>query len=158
MDSLADVVSNQYRLSLDGIHGLSHWRRVETIGLFLSHYTNADIVVVEYFAYLHDSQRFDEGEDPDHGKRAADFAEKLYAQKELSVTPQQLETLQFACFYHNNHKRIDSGDVTIETCWDSDRLDLWRLSIAPDPGRLYSTRAKEKGVIEYARYLNTHRV
>lgn len=148
------IVLKQYKLDLEGMHGISHWKRVEELGLFLSDYTNADTIVIRYFAYLHDSQRQDEQEDWDHGKRAADFAEKLYKDRLLHISPKQLEKLQFACCYHNFNKMLNIDDITIQTCWDSDRLDLWRLGVKPDINFLYTEMAKRNSVIEYAARIN----
>lgn len=147
------IILKQYKLAIDGIHGLSHWKRVEKLGLFLSTLTNADPVVISQFAYLHDSQRQDEGEDIDHGKRAADFVEKLYNDQLLHISPLQLEKLQAACYYHNCKTKFKVDDVTIQTCWDSDRLDLWRIGIKPKSNFLYTNEARKADVIEYARSL-----
>ena len=42
-------------------------------------------------------------------------------------------------------------DVTIQTCWDADRLDLWRIGIEPRPEYLYTEMAKKTEMIELAR-------
>ena len=59
-------------------HGLSHWQRVERNGLLLSMQdgelrSDVCIKVVRYFAYLHDSCRENDGEDVEHGVRAANM-------------------------------------------------------------------------------------
>jgi hypothetical protein len=33
-------------------------------------------------------------------------------------------------------------DVTIQTCWDADRLDLGRVGIRPDPARMGTEAGK----------------
>ena len=41
---------------------------------------------------------------------------------------------------------IDHGEraaVWIDACFDSDRLDLWRVGIIPDPDRLATEKGKE---------------
>ena len=45
-----------------------------------------------------------------------------------------------ACHGHT-HER-NHPDVTIQTCWDSDRLDLGRVGITPHPSRLCTEVAK----------------
>lgn len=36
-----------------------------------------------------------------------------------------------------------TGDPTIDACFDADRLDLGRVGIIPDPGRLATEKGKE---------------
>ena len=60
-----------FALDWQGIHGAPHWARVRANGLRLAEITGAHQAVVELFAFLHDSCRLDEYEDPGHGGRAA---------------------------------------------------------------------------------------
>ena len=76
--SLYREIANQYQLDLEGIHGIFHWQRVEKFGLMLAEVTKADLEVISYFSYLHDSKRQDDFEDINHGLRAAEFVGKLY--------------------------------------------------------------------------------
>jgi uncharacterized protein len=41
-------------------------------------------------------------------------------------------------------------DITIQTCWDSDRLDLGRVGITPHPRRLCTEAAKRPTTIKWA--------
>ena len=86
--------ANHFSMNLDGIHGLGHWDRVHENGVFLAKHSGGDLLVVELFAYLHDSCR-----------------------------------------------QSDS--------WDSDRLDLGRVGIKPDPKLLSTERAKHLEVINW---------
>lgn len=52
----------------------------------------ADLLVVELFALLHDSQRENEWTDPGHGDRAADFAAALNLEF-YDLKPSQLDQL-----------------------------------------------------------------
>jgi len=113
-------------------HGISHWRSVDKIGKRLSERNDADYSVIEYFAYLHDSQRLDEDKDIEHGYRAKVFVQSLLNEGKLSdLTPKQQNQLLYACEYHS-HDFVRSNDITILTCIDSDRLDLTRFGIQPD--------------------------
>ena len=49
------------------------------------------------------------------------------------------------------------GDITIQTCWDSDRLEFGRVGIKPSPERLCTEFARRKDVIEaaYDRSINS---
>ena len=68
---------NRFELDRDGIHGVAHWGRVRANGFRLAQLTGANVYVVELFALIHDSCRIDDGHDPEHGLRAAGFAEDL---------------------------------------------------------------------------------
>jgi uncharacterized protein len=68
------AILEEYVLSWDGDHGIAHWSRVLENGLRLAEETGANIEVVQLSAILHDSERVNEGGDPDHGPRAAAFA------------------------------------------------------------------------------------
>ncbi|MBT5083254.1 MAG: hypothetical protein HOM62_22025 [Rhodospirillaceae bacterium] len=47
-------------------------------------------------------------------------------------------------------KRLIDADITVQTCWDADRLDLGRAGIVPDPRYLCTDAAKEPRMIEWA--------
>jgi uncharacterized protein len=121
----------QSSLPLESIHGPAHWLRVEQNGLVLSLSTGADIEVVRLFAALHDSRRESDGEDPDHGSRAADLA-VAWRGALFELSDSQFEKLCVACRFHTSMRHHE--DRTIATCWDADRLDLVRVGRVPDPG------------------------
>ena len=121
-------VLDQFKISRDGDHGPGHWARVRLHGLKVGGVRGADLLVVELFAFLHDSQRLNEYSDPLHGARAADFAASLNGQF-FDLKVEQLDKLCHAIQHHSG------GDVhtcaTIQSCWDGDRLDLGRVGIKP---------------------------
>tara|TARA_R110002073_G_scaffold37066_3_gene107644 strand:- start:275 stop:736 length:462 start_codon:yes stop_codon:yes gene_type:complete len=123
-----------FYLDWHGNHGSSHWARVKQNGLLLAEHTRADCEVVELFAFIHDSCRRNEHKDPDHGPRAADYAERLRFEKLLELNDMQFQQLKRACAGHTHETR--SADITIASCWDADRLDLPRVGIIPDPHRM----------------------
>lgn len=132
------------------IHGVDYWRTVERNGLYLSQFNNADKEVISYFAYVHDCMRLNEGEDAKHGLRGARFADR---HRELILLDDtQFRQLTDACAGHTYGKRPDC--VTINTCWDADRLDIGRVGVAVNPDYLVSeeakriARAKDFGVLE----------
>ena len=116
-------------------------------GLRLAEETGADVAVVQLFSVLHDSKRIDERRDPDHGPRAAEFARRLQG-RVFTLSERAFLLLHRACAGHT-HERTDP-DVTIQTCWDADRLDLGRVGITPRPGRLCTEVAKRPEVIKWA--------
>ncbi|MCA9221659.1 MAG: hypothetical protein KDA71_15110 [Planctomycetales bacterium] len=142
-----NAVLEEYELPLDGFHGVSHWARVLENGLRLSGATGANLDVVRLFAVLHDSRRVNEGTDPDHGQRAADFAVSLRGIV-FNLPDDEFALLYRACAGHT-HERTHP-DATIQTCWDSDRLDLGRVGIMPQPSRLCTEVARRRETILWA--------
>ena len=126
--------------TLGALHGIRHWDRVYENGQkLLTPDTNP--LVIGLFAYLHDSCRIDDGEDLYHGKRAADWIETLRGTYLKDVSNEEIELLQEACRLHTT--KLKTGNPTIDACFDSDRLDLWRVGIIPDPARLSTEKGKE---------------
>lgn len=131
-----------FRLPWRGVHGIPHWIRVRRVGLHLSVHTGADPLVVELFALLHDACRHTEGPDPGHGARAAALLTALTDQGHLHLTPRQRQQLVEALRDHVSGG-CQGRDATVSTCFDADRLDLWRVGIQPDPDRMATERARE---------------
>lgn len=144
---LLDAIRAQYRLDWDGLHGHGHWLRVRENGLRLATTTGADVVVVEYFAALHDACRWTEGRDIEHGPRAAEVVRALDATL-LPLDDDRREILAQACRTHTTGTKTD--DPTIATCWDADRLDLLRVGIRPDPRYLVTEAAREAEMMAWA--------
>lgn len=145
--ALREIVIARFSTDLTSVHGLSHWTRVERIGLHLAKTTGADALVIRLFALLHDSCRRDEEDDPDHGTRAALSVQLLFEGGMLpKTTSEQRELLVEAIGLHADGGT--SRDPTIGTCWDADRLDLARLQITPDPKYLSTDAAKGDDIIE----------
>jgi len=152
MKRLVKIIKESFALELSSIHGIKHWKNIERIGKYLAKYTGADKKVIRLFALLHDSKRENEDYDSEHGLRASLFLKDLYNKKLLKISAKQLEQLMFACEHHDNSE-IKSDDITIQTCWDADRLDLWRLGVEPEKELLNTKVAKEDKTIEIARKL-----
>ena len=144
---LLRTLQKAYQLSWHGIHGYSHWVRVHQNGLRLAGMTGASTDVVELFAYLHDSQRRNDSIDPDHGKRAADFIDSL-KDVHVRLPDEELQLLKYACACHTDG--LTEGDITVQTCWDADRLDLGRVGIRPDAQQLCTSVARQPELIQWA--------
>lgn len=144
---LIRIIRKQFVLEWTGIHGAPHWSRVRENGLRLAEVTGADARVVELFAFFHDSRRTNDNHDPQHGPRAALFAQSL-AGKAFELAAPDLDRLMTACRGHSDGLMID--DITVMTCWDADRLDLGRVGIRPDPGRLCTEAARDPDVLAWA--------
>ena len=125
---LIALIKSEFMLDWGGIHGANHWARVLHHGKTIGELRQADLLVVELFGFLHDSCRLNDGRDPQHGQRAADFAHGIQGDF-FHLKPSQLDTLCFAMQHHSGGEV--STNATIQTCWDSDRLDLGRVGIKP---------------------------
>jgi len=147
IDQILQAVLDEYVLPWDGDHGVGHWARVLENGLRLAEETGADVEVVSLFAVLHDSRRIDEYADPDHGPRAAEFASSLRG-RWFDLPDQGFRLLHRACSGHTRERT--HPDVTIQTCWDADRLDLGRVGVTPHPSRLCTDVAKRAETIAWA--------
>lgn len=133
---IKEFIKGQSLLDAHSIHGTEHWRYVERNGLLLADLSGADKTVVRLFALFHDSRRFNDGYDTEHGHRGAELALKtrgiLY-----NITDYQFDLLTKACEWHT--KRRSTGIITIDTCFDADRLDLPRAGYIPDPVKMATT-------------------
>ena len=112
------------------------------------------MAVVELFAFFHDSCRVNEYTDHDHGKRGADLALKLQGRM-FEASADEMSLLVEACTGHSDGHT--EADITVQTCWDADRLDLGRVGIRPNPKYLCTAVAREAGVLKGA-YLRSVRL
>jgi uncharacterized protein len=149
IDSLriAEHIRSQFQLDWEGIHGPAHWGRVRAIGLELARSNGADPLVVELFAWFHDARRFNDSRDPEHGIRGAALAAELCGEL-FTATDAQMALLKEACCEHSDGHL--QADVTVQTCWDADRLDLARVGIIPDPSKLCTEAARSPLLLEKA--------
>jgi uncharacterized protein len=123
------------RLYDSAYHGLEHWHQVEANGLLLAgRVAGVDVDVVRLFAIFHDSKRFDDGHDPEHGARGAEFAKECREAKLFEIEDERFEKLYHACKFHTHEPKND--DPTIACCYDADRLDLGRVGIPLDPEKM----------------------
>jgi uncharacterized protein len=138
LELIAEVKSH-YELDWNGAHGIAHWSRVLDNGLRIAEVTGANVRVIQLFALFHDCQRANEHHDNDHGKRGASLIFKL---KHDIPFKDFLEYHQFlqACNLHTD--AMTHRDITVQTCFDADRLDLARVRIRPDPKLLCTDAAR----------------
>ncbi len=146
--ALIDTLRAQFPLRWDGLHGLPHWARVLENGLRVAEETGADVDVVTLFAVFHDARRLCEGLDHEHGQRGAQLAASLNGQL-FTLDGERAELLYYACSHHTDG--LTEGDITVQTCWDADRLDLARAGIIPDPSYLCTAAARNPTLIRWAK-------
>jgi uncharacterized protein len=147
LKALVHRLLEDYELPWHGTHGVGHWARVLENGLRLADATGAKVEIVQLFAVFHDSRRVNEGHDDGHGQRGADLAAELRGDL-FDLPDDDFELLQFACACHTDG--LTEADVTIQTCWDSDRLDLGRVGIVPAPAKLCTSAAQTWEIIKWA--------
>jgi uncharacterized protein len=138
-----ELIRARFKLNLDGIHGVSHWQRVREIGLYLADETGVDQQVIILFSALHDSCRENDFIDREHGEKAALLARELHKKGLLPIDNNRLELLTTACRYHSE-RDYRTDDITIQTCLNADRLDLYRLGEIPDDRFLFGDKAKSR--------------
>jgi len=126
---------------------VSHWARVLENGLRLAPETGGNVEVIQLFAVFHDSRRVNEGIDDGHGQRGADLALRLRGGL-FDLPDEDFDLLYAACVGHTDGGT--TSDPTVQTCWDSDRLDLGRVGICPDPRRLFTDAAKHPEMLKWA--------
>ena len=74
-------------------------------------------------------------------KRASAFIDTIRDTKLRDLSDEQIAKLKRACELHTIEHR--TGDITIDTCFDADRMDLLRVGIIPDPIRMATKRGAE---------------
>ena len=147
LDSIINEILTNQVVEANGIHGLLHWGRGYDNGMRIAEHSGAKIQVVQLFAFFHDSRRFNDGTDPGHGSRGAEYAKRLRGEF-FELPDEDFELLYVAC---RDHTDVDfSDDVTVQTCFDADRLDLFRVGIKPNPALLCTDHAKRDSVRGWA--------
>ena len=128
------------KMGKESIHGIEHWDRVARNGEAL-HVPGADMEVVSCFAYLHDVERQSDAYDVEHGPKAAELIGNIRESVLGFLDDKQIGLLKDACTFHTTVPR--TGNPTIDTCFDADRLDLPRVGIIPDPNRMATKEGAE---------------
>ncbi len=154
LNAIVEKVRRQFKLNINSLHGAPHWQRVKEIGFYLGRGTLVDLEVIRLFALLHDSKRENEYYDAEHGARAAEYVLELSRLGTLNLRKEQVQKLAYACRYHSD-KKTEGDDLTIQTCWDADRLDLYRMGEIPNPAFLYTEAAKRQESLDFALKINT---
>ena len=142
---LFEKVSNEFALSLEGIHGVKHWIQVYHYTQFLAKSYNIESEVFLLFSLLHDSKRENEYEDIEHGIKAARSIEAYQNQGLILLSNEDTERLIFACA---NHTKADKShplyqDLVVQICLDADKLDIGRVGVIPHESHFLTDVAKK---------------
>ena len=129
-------------------HGPAHWERVCAHAISVARAQGANPLVPYLFGLVHDSHRENEDFDPQHGARAANFIEKYAGTLFSFLDDKNRQLLSQACALHSDGHT--EAHLLVQIAWDSDRLDLWRVGIEPEPTYLCTDYAKRKEVIDFA--------
>ena len=135
---LRNYCYSRWPAELGRVHGVGHWDRVAIFGQLL-YQDGADMDVIRAFAYLHDSERQSNAVDNEHGIRASKLIDTIRDTLLGYLSDMQIEKLKQACELHTiAHK---TGDITIDICFDADRIDLFRYGVLVMPkAELMATR------------------
>ncbi len=150
------AIRAQYSLDWYGLHGVTHWARVYENGLRIANVNNVNQDVLLLFSVFHDSRRVNDEVDPGHGTRGAEFAAR-YRGRYFELADKEFDILYYACEAHTDG--LTEGDLTVQICWDADRLDLGRVgTLSPKPEKLCTAAAKDPEMIAWAsdRARNAH--
>lgn len=149
-DELIQTVLSRSPSRYSALHGDEHWRAVAHAGLVVGAATpGADRRIVFLFGLLHDAVRWNDHDDPEHGHRAAGLLQQLVEEELLRLPADASDVLGDALRLHSDGHT--SVDPTIGTCWDADRLNLWRLGWTPSPSLLSTRDAKTPERLLWAR-------
>ena len=85
--------------------------------------------------------RNNDGEDYEHGPRASKFIDTIRVSQLSALNDEQIDKLKRACELHTIEDR--TGDITIDICFDSDRMDLLRVGITPLPDRMATKKGAD---------------
>lgn len=138
-------IKKQYRLHWHGTHGVIHWSRVYENGMKLAEQDGVCAKVVQYFSVFHDSRRKNEDRDKNHGSRGAQLA--LTMRDDIALNDDEFSLLVTACSLHTSARTHE--DITVQACFDSDRLDLGRIGTMPHAKYLCTPLGKKQETIDW---------
>ncbi len=140
IEKLRAFSHERWPYQLGPTHGVEHWDRVAKFAQIL-YVEGADMDVMQAFAYIHDAERRDNDYDIEHGKRASKLIDVIRHEELSFLNDEQIAKLKRACELHNVERR--TGDLTIDICFDADRMDLPRVGIMPLPQKMATKQGAE---------------
>ena len=119
----------------DNFHGLTHCQRVER-NVHRLKCSGVNMTVARLFAYFHDACRSEckTQSESEHGLLASELVLSLRNSLLKNLSDDEVAMLSNACKWHTT--TFKTGNPTIDTCFDADKLDLWRIGAIPMPGKM----------------------
>ena len=139
IERLRDYAVHHSKMGYYSIHGVSHWDRVARNAELLKT-CDVDVLVVKAFAYIHDVERINDDEDPQHGPRAARLVDEIRSTVLDFLNEEEIRQLKVACRLHTTKWKTE--DATVNACFDADRLDLGRVGITPNPDKMATLQGR----------------
>lgn len=134
-----------------GLHGVGHISRVlvwsqifvPTGGLLTAEERNN----LGWAAAFHDVRRWDDGRDPEHGERAAEWALQNLPRLDPTADP---ELVAYLCRWHfPSDEMAPAMTPLLQVMKDSDGIDRYRFS-RPNPSMLRTSAAKREATLRIA--------
>ncbi len=116
-----------------GIHGMHHVTRVlvwadQIAQWMMEQGDDVDVAVVRWAAIVHDVGRWNDGRDPEHGTRAAQWVEDKRGTLLSPLSDTQLQKLQYCCTWHVPRDELIPEKTNELICLkDADGLDRVRI-------------------------------
>lgn len=113
-----------------GIHGIEHEARVLVLGQLLAEMesaagANVSAHALAWAAVIHDTQRVDDGVDPQHGTRAAEW---IRSRPGLLPDKDLVDAVSYLCHWHvPEDEEAPLLTAELRTFKDADALDRWRI-------------------------------
>jgi uncharacterized protein len=124
VEALLDAARARFSLPPDSPHSTGHWLRVLKYGRVFARDLQGDEALVIVAALSHDCCRSDDGFDPLHGHRAADWAAQ-HNGKLFAFDRQRMSTLRDMLRRHNDGGYVPT-DPTAAAFTAADRADIDR--------------------------------
>jgi len=126
-----------------GLHGVGHISRVlvwsQIFVPFGGALSEEDRRILGWAAAFHDVRRWDDGRDPEHGERAAEWTMEHLPRLDAAVDPGHVAYL---CRWHfPNDAEAPAMTPLLQVMKDSDGVDRYRFS-RPDAAMLRTSAAK----------------
>ena len=111
IEGLREFAIKHTKMNVNSIHGVSHWDRVAKNADSLKT-CDVDVLVVKAFAYVHEVERENENDDPQHGLRAAKQVDEIHSTVLEFLTEKEIQQLKEACELHTTTLRTEDATVS----------------------------------------------
>lgn len=140
----------QFKAGSYSPHAYPHWQRVYMNAKELCDFYGVSPNIAKYFAIFHDAARENDMRNEHHGYDATLLADTVRSKIHLNKT--EYEILKYTIENHTTAMpdSHENAELITKICWDSDRLDLVRLSIDVSDEYLFTDFAKTPYMKQFA--------